>query len=35
MDKWRTAKNSTIVRVSASAGTIVAVVALVGAGYKW
>lgn len=35
MDKWRTAKNSTIVRISASAATLVAVAATVGAGYKW
>jgi len=32
MDKWRIAKNSTIVRIAASAGTIVAVAALAGAG---
>lgn len=35
MDKWRNAKNSTIVRISASAGTLVAVAALAGAGFKW
>ena len=35
MDKWRIAKNSTIVRIAASAGTIVAVAALAGAGLKW
>lgn len=35
MDKWRTAKNSTIVRISASAATLVAVAATVGAGWKW
>ena len=35
MDKWRIAKNSTIVRLSASGGTLVAVIALVGAGHKW
>jgi hypothetical protein len=35
MDKWRIAKNSTIIRIAASAGTIVAVAALAGAGFKW
>jgi len=35
MDKWRIAKNSTIIRIAASAGTIVAVAALAGAGLKW
>lgn len=35
MDKWRNAKNSTIVRISASAATLVAVAATVGAGWKW
>lgn len=35
MDKWRNLKTNTIVRVSASAGTLVAVAALVGAGHKW
>jgi hypothetical protein len=35
MDKWRNLKNNTIVRVSASAGTLVAVAATVGAGWKW
>lgn len=34
MDKWRIAK-STVVRLSVSAGTLVAVAAVVGAGYKW
>ncbi|MBC7291165.1 MAG: hypothetical protein H5T83_07500 [Actinotalea sp.] len=35
MDKWRTAKNSTIVRISASAATLIAAAATVGAGWKW
>lgn len=35
MSKWRIAKNSTIVRITASAGTLVAVAAIVGAGFKW
>jgi hypothetical protein len=35
MDKWRILKNSTIVRCVASAGTLVAVAALAGAGWKW
>lgn len=35
MDKWRNARNSTVVRITASAGTLVAVAALVGAGWKW
>ncbi|MDT0165688.1 hypothetical protein [Cellulomonas carbonis] len=35
MDKWRNARTATIVRISASAGTLAAVAALVGAGYKW
>ena len=35
VNKWRTAKNSTIIRIAASAGTIVAVAALAGAGFKW
>jgi len=35
MDKWRSVKNSTIIRVTASASTLVALAALVGAGYKW
>jgi hypothetical protein len=35
MDKWRDLKDSTIARVSVSAGTLVAVAALVGAGFKW
>lgn len=35
MDKWRNLKSSVVVRVTASAGTLVAVAALVGAGWKW
>ncbi len=35
MNKWRIAKNSTIVRITASAGTIAAIAALAGAGWKW
>ncbi len=35
MDKWRNVKNSTIARVTASAGTLVVVATLVGAGHKW
>ena len=35
MDKWRIVKNSTIIRITASASTLVAVAALVGAGFKW
>ena len=35
MDKWRSVKNSTIIRVTASASTLVALAALAGAGFKW
>ena len=35
MDKWTKIKDSAIVRVSASAGTFVAVAVVVGAGFKW
>ena len=35
MDKWRTVKNSTIIRVTTSVGTLVALAALAGAGLKW
>ena len=35
MDKWRSAKNSTIIRITASASTLVALAALAGAGFKW
>lgn len=34
MDKWRTTR-STVVRISASAATLVAAAAIVGAGFKW
>ena len=35
MGKWKILQNSTVVRIGASAGTLVAVAVLVGAGYKW
>jgi hypothetical protein len=35
MKKWNILQNSTAVRVTASAGTLVAVAAIVGAGWKW
>jgi len=35
MQKWTAFQKSTVVRVSASAGTIIAVAALAGAGFKW
>ncbi len=35
MHKWDKIKDSAIVRASAGAGTLVAVAALVGAGWKW
>ncbi len=35
MNKWTIFQNSKVVRVTASAGTIVAVAAIVGAGWKW
>lgn len=35
MNTWTKLRTSTIVRVSASAGTLLAVGVLVGAGYKW
>jgi hypothetical protein len=35
MDKWRSVKNSTIIRVTTSVGTLVALAALAGAGWKW
>ncbi|CAL8978204.1 hypothetical protein CELL_02769 [Cellulomonas sp. T2.31MG-18] len=35
MGKWKITQNSTVVRIAASAGTLVAVAVLVGAGYKW
>lgn len=35
MNKWTIFQNSKVVRVTASAGTLVAVAAIVGAGFKW
>ncbi len=35
MSKWNAFKNNAIVKVSASAGTLVAVAAIAGAGWKW
>lgn len=35
MDKWTVFQSSRIVRITASASTLVAVAALVGAGWKW
>lgn len=35
MDKWRSNSKNTIIRISASAATLVAAAAIVGAGYKW
>ncbi len=35
MNKWTAFKNNAIVKVSAGAGTLVAVAVVVGAGYKW
>jgi hypothetical protein len=35
MDKWTIFNNSKVVRITASAGTLVAVATLVGAGWKW
>lgn len=35
MNKWTIFQNSKVVRVAASAGTLVAVAAVVGAGFKW
>ncbi len=35
MDKWTVFQNSRIVRITASASTLVAVATLVGAGWKW
>lgn len=35
MDKWTIIANNKIVRVSASATTLVAIAAIVGAGWKW
>ena len=35
MDKWTIFNNSKVVRITASASTVVAVAALAGAGFKW
>lgn len=35
MDKWKIFENSTVVRIAAGAGTLIAVAVLAGAGYKW
>lgn len=35
MHKWNMIKDSAVVRVTASAGTLAAVAAVVGAGLKW
>jgi hypothetical protein len=35
MQKWNAFQKSAAVRVAASAGTIIAVAAIVGAGWKW
>ena len=35
MDKWRMLENPTVARITVSAATLIAVAALVGAGYKW
>lgn len=35
MDKWTIFSNSNVVRIAASAATLVAVAATVGAGWKW
>ena len=35
MDKWKIMSNSTVVRVAAGAGTLVATAVVVGAGWKW
>lgn len=35
MNKWKIIKDSTITKVAVSAGTLVAVAATVGAGFKW
>lgn len=35
MDKWTIFQSSRIVRITASAGTVIALAALVGAGFKW
>ena len=35
MDKWKIIMDSKAARVSASAGTVIALAAIVGAGWKW
>jgi hypothetical protein len=35
MDKWTIVKDSKIVRIAASSSTLIAVAAVVGAGFKW
>lgn len=35
MNKWKAAQESKIVRIAASAGTVIAIAAVVGAGFKW
>ena len=35
MDKWTVFSNSKVVRITASATTLVAIAAVVGAGWKW
>lgn len=35
MDKWRSTSRNTVIRISASAATLVAAAAIVGAGFKW
>lgn len=35
MDKWTIFQSSKVVRIAASAGTLVAVAAIAGAGFKW
>jgi hypothetical protein len=35
MDKWTISRKSTAVRIGASAATLVAVAAVVAAGFKW
>jgi hypothetical protein len=35
MNKWTIFQNSKVVRITASAGTLVAIAAVAGAGWKW
>jgi hypothetical protein len=35
MDKWKIIKDSKVAQISVSAGTIIAIAATVGAGWKW